>query len=279
MASHKAETGMSEIPESIWAMSRLNSWIRSASYRRQSYGGPRNAIYFLKRQAIQWADENLSCLHSTVQTITKCRGCAGTGRYVDSRGYEFDHCRACNNQGTLSLLFVQTAIAQGPIWHTPWLKFWIHDKKNPPYNLARWVDGDWSVNQAGQDRTSAEVAGDLNTVESFWTDRKGAWTSSDWGTFWHFDYRLWVGETENRCAFCGNASDVGYNYCVARRTIQWTDHACKSCDAKQKGTGDIYKNFPVPMHLIADPRIVHWMGAHSVMMDEIEAEKKRDRHW
>lgn len=111
------ETTMIEIPEPIWAMDRLNSWLRSGSARRAAYGSLHRAIYFLKREAIEWADANLECLHSTVKVKTKCRACGGTGRYVDSY-HEWPHCRACNSRGTLALAFVQTIIRRGPVWHT-----------------------------------------------------------------------------------------------------------------------------------------------------------------
>jgi hypothetical protein len=260
-------------------MSRLNSWVRSASFRHASYGEPRRAIYFLKRQAIEWADANLSCLHSTVKTRTTCRDCAGTGKYVDSYGSEWDHCRACSNRGTLALLFVQSIISnaesrQNPlVWHTPWLKFYIRHKPGPPYNLARWSD--WRVNEPGQDLTPAEAARDLNICESFWPDRRGAWTSSDYETFYHFDYRLYVGQTERKCAFCGQEPQLGA-FGVARSTIQWSDHACKSCETIRKVNGSIFDQFPIPEHLVRDPEIQFWMRRHEVIKAETAAAKKHE---
>ena len=117
---------MTTIPEPIWAMDRLNSWLRSPSAKRAACGSLYRAIYFLKSEAIQWADTNFECFHSAVKVRTKCRECAGTGRYVDSYGHEWPHCRACDSRGSLALEFVQTIIRCGPVWHTPWLKFCVY---------------------------------------------------------------------------------------------------------------------------------------------------------
>jgi hypothetical protein len=266
-----------DLPESMLAMSRLNSWVRSPSFR--SFGGPRNAIYFLKRQALDWADSHFRCLHSTVITLTTCRGCAGTGKYTDSYGHTFDHCRACSNRGTLSLLFVQTLIEDKMVWHTPWMKFYIRGKSaSPPYNLARWTD-DWKVNEPGKDLTPAEAARDLNTVECFWPDRQGAWTSNDFGMFFHFDYRLHVGATERKCTFCGS-TEVQGSFGVTRETVQWSDHCCRSCESIVRGThGNVFDAFPLPWHLLRDPQIELWMARHTEIRREIAAAKKKEAYY
>jgi hypothetical protein len=266
-------------PEPLLAMSRLNSWVRSPSFRSGFYGEPRRAIYFLKRQAIEWADANLRCMHSVVKTKTTCRDCGGDGKYIDSYGYQWDHCRACNNRGTLSLIFVQSIISNvasrenSLVWHTPYLKFYIRHKPGPHWELARWTE--WRVNEPGKDLTPAEAARDLNICESFWPDRRGAWESSEWGTFYHFDYRLYVGKTERKCSFCGGEPQLG-SFGVTRGTIQWSDHACKPCETRLKVNGSIFEQFPVPEHLTSDSEIQLWMRRHEVIKAEVVAAKKNE---
>jgi hypothetical protein len=241
---------VTEIPEVIHAVSRLNSWIRSDSAR--GHFAPARAIYFLKGQAIEWADENLKCLHSTVKVATTCRGCGGTGKYCDTHGHTWPHCRACSSRGRLALLFVQTAIGGGPIWHTPWLKFHVRrDGANPHYALARWAEG-WTVNEPGHDMEPWEVARDLNLAETTFTKRPG-WYSTDWGGCNDFHYSLYIGSTPaDVCSLCGGVADVKHGYGVTRRPIHWTDHACNVCSIMY---GDVFKAFSMPRQLIDNEHI------------------------
>jgi hypothetical protein len=237
------------MPEFITAVSRLNSWARSEGARR-NFHSPVRAIYYLKREAIQWAHENLSCLHSTVKITVVCRACGGTGNYVDSYGYEWDHCRACNSRGRVALLFVQTAIGGGPIWHTPWMKFFVRcGGPHPPYNLARWVD-DWTVNEPGLEMEPWEVARDLNLVETTFTRRPG-WYSTDYGTFNDFGYTLYLGDTERECGFCGSREGLLAHH-VIRRPVCWTAFACAACSKLPK----VFDQFAIPLTLVHNPHIL-----------------------
>ena len=240
---------MTEIPEALFAMDRLNSWLRSDSAKRG--WPPTRAVYFLKREAIEWADANLSCFHSSVTTATTCRGCRGTGKYTDSYGEKWPHCRACGSTGRVALLFVQTVIVEaGLTWHTPWMKFYIRGlHKHPPHDLNRLLFDEWSVNQKGREMTPDEVARDLNTVETFWTNRPSEY-HTDWGgPFDDFKYAIFVGETPQKCSLCGDASEP-YGYRVRRGFVEWTDHACKSCGNPSSRTA--FDRFPVPNYLITE---------------------------
>src|SRR5690242_8277276 len=224
---------MSEVPESIWAMDRLNSWIRSNSFRAHNFASPRHAIYWLKGEALTWAHQNLSCLHSSVRVTTQCRDCDGTGCYTDSYGTTFPHCRACGSCGQVSLTFVQSFIQGGPVWHTPWNKFWLRGiyGQHPNYYLARVIDGEWTVNQVGRDLTPDEIARDLNTVEQFWQKRPDPYYTDWGGPFDDFKFTLYAGATPREtCSLCGNPNDSGCGCRVTRFPIEWTDHACKRCE-------------------------------------------------
>lgn len=272
---------MIEVPEPIWAMDRLNSWLRSASARRPACGSPYRAIYFLKREAIQWADTNLDCLHSVVKVKTKCRACGGTGRYVDSYGHEWPHCRDCSSRGTLALEFVQTIIRGGPVWHTPWIKFGVYRGPrysgyylHPPYRLARWVDDEWSVNQAGRNLEPEEVACDLNTIEGFWTNRPGAYYTDYGGPFDDFKYKLYVGETDRSvCSLCGDPSDESYSYGVSRGCIQWTDHSCRHCGNLYHNSAKIFELFPIPKVLIESGHIRRFIERRSCVREMISCSR------
>jgi len=236
------------IPEFIWAVSRLNSWSRSQG-ARDNFHSPTAAIYFLKREAIEWAHENLACLHSTVIAGVVCRACGGTGNYVDSYGYDWQHCRACSSRGRRSLLFVQTAIGGGPIWHTPWMKFYVRRGGSPHWQLARWVEG-WNVNEPGIEMEPWEVARDLNLVETTFTKRPG-WYSTDWGTFNNFHYSLYLGDAKKVCEFCGSREKL--SACrVFRRPLSWTAYACIVCS---KTRAKLFDEFTIPRELVDNPHI------------------------
>lgn len=258
-----------EMPEHIKAIEVLNSYVRSDSARQPSYSTPTKAIYWLKSEAIRWADQHLTCQHETVRIMVTCRGCSGAGKYVDSYGHTWPHCHACGSTGRHYLYFVETRIQCGPTWHTPWIKFYVPGKQ-PPFELFR-VELDWQPNQKGHDLSPDELARNLNIVESFWTKRPDDyWT--DWGgPFNHFNYKLYVGATPNRCSFCGLEApeDEGWrvigSFGVSRGRIQWQDHACHECEDKRKnGLRSIFEQFPVPQSLTSFPNIQLWMERNNV---------------
>jgi len=271
---------LSEIPEFIHAMSRLNSWLRSPDAKGLHHT-PARAIYFLKREAIEWADQNLHCLHSTVIVGgVSCRACGGTGKYTDSYGTEFPHCRACSSRGSLSLLFVQTAIGGGPVWHTPYLKFYIrHRTANVCWLLKRWAEG-WTVNEPGHSMKPWEVARDLNLLETTLTRRPG-WYSTDWGTFNDFNYSLYLGATPaDVCSFCGEKAPPNYGnflaYAVTRKGISWTDHACTNCELHWgRSSAAIFSKFPIPVVLVDNLHIVSFIERHEYEMDILKNSKQK----
>jgi hypothetical protein len=264
------------MPEFINATSRLNSWLRSKSARH--HGAPSRAIYWLKRQAISWADANLHCLHSTVKVAVECRGCHGTGRYVDSYGHTWPHCRACGSHGRLSLLFVQTAIGGGPTWHTPWIKFWIRGRNvHPHYALARWVDG-WTVNEPGHDMEPWEVARDLNLLETTFTERPGWEYHDEWGDTNDFHYSLYIGSTpKNLCALCRRIEGPFEAYGITHSPVSFTAHVCRKCTEFFGGTSEVYKRMEtVPLELIQNEHIARFFARRT---EEMAATQKPKVRW
>jgi|SRR5579872_2930358 len=255
----------SPMPEHILAIDRLNSWVRSESYRKGHWhSSPFYAIYWLKGQAIEWADNNLTCQHEHIRAMVVCRGCSGTGKYYDSNGYTWPHCRACSSTGRHSLMFVETRIQNGPTWHIPHQKFFRgYGKPSIPWELAR-VAEDWKPNQVGRDMTVDEVARDLNTAEMYFTKRPHV-HETDWGERNDFAYKLYVGNTGKVCAFCGdNAEQCGYGVSFGR--ISWTDYACKKCAEPYPGV-EIFSRFPLPIKLIDFPNIQAWIARNSTLME------------
>ena len=241
--------------EALHAMARLNSWLRSKSGRRPVYGRPLGAVYYLKREAIIWADANLACKHGSIIVGVECRDCGGSGRYCDSYGCQHDHCWRCGSRGRTSLHFVWTWIEEAAIlWHTPRDKFWIPGKHTPLYSLAVWDDR-WGVNQPGLEMTVEEVARDLNIVEAFWPRRPGE-HHTDWGTFDVFHYTLNLGDVErDRCAICGGEANPNYRCHVRRGWFEFSDVACKRCH-DQKGI-EVFNLFPFPVHIVG-PHAREW---------------------
>ncbi|HVI10200.1 MAG TPA: hypothetical protein VND65_18060 [Candidatus Binatia bacterium] len=266
----------SQVPEFIHAVSRLNSWLRSPSSKRNF--APARAIYFLKREAISWADAHLSCLHSTVKVAVECRGCHGTGKYTDSYGHIWPWCKACRSRGRLALTFVQTVIGGGPTWHSPWSGFWIRGRRvHPPYELARWAEG-WTVNEPGKNMEPWEVARDLNLVETTFTERPGWKFHDEWGYGNDFHYSLYVGETpKGVCHLCGGTEGPFCAYGKTNLPVSWTAHVCENCTKTQGGTGLIYKRLEmVPLELIQNEHIARFFARRT---GEMIASPKPKQEW
>lgn len=247
-----------KMPDFISAMERLNSWIRSSSGKRGL--APHRAIYYLKREVIEWAHRNLTVHHHNVRVVMPCRGCEGTGRYIDSWGNRFNHHWECGSLGRQRLEFVQTSIQNGPTWHSPWNTFYISGFRGPDWQLAI-ADQSWRPNQPGIDMTPDEVARDLNLLETTFTKRPGDYYT-DWGGPWnHFRYSLYIGNTGEpvrRCSFCGiQLSDRACGFGVNRDGLEWTDYACDPCQKKVGGGLAVFGAFPVPAQLVT-PAIQAW---------------------
>lgn len=235
------------------ALDLLNSYVRSKACRDDWTWTLGKAVYvykteFLRLYAAAW---EAACYVIRSQVI--CRDCGGSGRYVDWYGYKHDHCWACNSSGRADLHFVEThwpAIAgnvqvpnQGPIWHTPLLKWpWIKvDGYSPtndmPHKLP-WAT-QYKPNQKGKDAPLRTVIEALDVVES-WYWRSGETRPisnergySDWGDYplrGFVTYKLNIG-SRGSCPFCAlEAKDDCYN-CRAggHPYLDWSEPVCRDC--------------------------------------------------
>lgn len=264
------------LTEGIAAVDRLNSWVRSESFRN-GVSNPRDAIYDLKRQAIRAAHADGRCTHRMVRVDATCRDCGGDGRYKPWwADHALDHCRACESTGTARLRFVETTIADPPLtWHSPYdYKFAVW----PLPGVTDWYQarGDelpplaegWGVNQPGRDLSPAEAARALNMAEAAFPERvAGYWRDSGGDEFFcdPFGYKLWVGETpEGACVLCdGPIGDHTCGYIATLGRVCWTAHACAACDAIHRGkTIWTMLQHAVPHDLIRHPDITEWIVRH-----------------
>jgi hypothetical protein len=248
-----------EFDKIIAAMDRLNSWVRSESYRVYAFGGPRRAIYHYKSAMIRYGIDSIggASVRRIVSSV-KCRDCGGTGRYTSQYGREFPTCRACRSTGTASLEFIETKFAVGVCWHTP-MSSWPFCSVNA-YSLAAEVDS-FRPCQVGKDMAVGEVAADLHAVESFLRkigvlSRLGQSYAED------LNYRLHLGKTKRVCGHCGSAAFLPeFGTCVVSsfNFVQWQAYAHDACYRIKAF------DFPFrPPAVIADPRVQKWLAGRNL---------------
>lgn len=245
--------------EIVEALDKLNSWVRSKSYRHGAYSGARRMVYFMKKEVL-WHGFDLKMEHRGIVVAVRCRDCGGSGRYVDSYGCRYDHCWACNSSGTACLQFIETKIEDQITWHTPREQFPWH------WEGDYQIEVGYAPNQNGNDLEPWEAAQYLNRTEPCFRRPHDYTTSWSCTAFNDFNYCLWVGRTEETCEFCGRVDQgFGMGYCCTRNRIGWAAHACRECDKKlsnRHGKPSIFEQFAFPYTLTAHPEIQRWMERH-----------------
>lgn len=276
----------------VEAVDRLNSWIRSDSHWG-SFSSPRYAIYFWKGHLVSRALAELPDCWRTVHVCLKCRDCGGSGKYVDSYGYNHLHCRKCSNSGMVRLDFLETVIEEFK-WHTPRDKTWqMNTITSAHWEAAPCVTSDWKPNAKGRDLEPWQVAECLNICETM-LPRPGM-RAEYVDTYCYQDrdngkYKLFVGRSEKVCEFCKRPavhkgihpdSMDGSMHHVSRGNIEWSAWACESCsglfsksnrwsDTEHKylphgGNGkSIFDEFAIPQERLEHPAIREWLARRSV---------------
>lgn len=257
--------------ELFQALDRLNSWVRSDSYRRGAFGLAHHVIYFLKGQAISWAASKNWASHRRVGLDLTCRDCGGCGHYTDRNDYTWPHCRACNSSGTAHLSFIETTIGDAIKWHSPIQKLWTVD-----IPLEEEKPTEWQPNQPGRDLDPHEVARLLNLVESGIPHER-------WPVRWIYDdgycdggvgvndfecYTLHVGSTKPwQCDLCGaTEAMVSYGFGQTLGRIRWTGHACERCNTE---TVHAQLKEQGPRWLVEHPDIQEWIRLHPKKEDKV----------
>lgn len=256
------------------AIDKLNSWVRSESARGW-WSSPRHAIYDWKNHLIETAIRNcLSVNHAIYLTLT-CRDCGGTGRYEDSYGTKFDHCRKCFNKGVQRLQFLVTE-THGFTWHTPRDKAWRFQLSEEFWKRES-LSVDWEPNAKGRDLGLIELVQLLNFLEPV-MPKPGSHAVADrwdyYGEADHGKYKLNLRELskEHVCQFCGampppdeDAYKHGHYHGVVLDHFEWSAWACTACKEKFPGV-EIFARFSLP-DIAAHPEIQKWLSRRPVAKD------------
>lgn len=164
----------------LGALHRLNGHARA-------YGSGKRAIYRYKTLVAALLVVQGEASAQLVQWTGTCGHCGGTGRYVDSCGERFPHCRQCSSTGTVTLKFVETMLPDGVEWHHPWTQDQGGVEIADLAGLARWqsneprgwrdakgsepifwnVASNWQPRQPADRLLSDDAAAAMNVVEAW----------------------------------------------------------------------------------------------------------------
>lgn len=246
-----------ELSQVINAIDKLNSYVRSTSYKSHHISGPLGAVYEMKRWAMIAAKEQgLDWQHRFIYSAVICRNCEGTGNYNNSYSDDdlfYEECRTCSGTGTAHLYFIETTIDIGRSvkWHTPRHKFPFYATGIDASTGDYIKEKNWTPNYPGHELTSIEVAQYLNIAEEYFEEKIKEDLKYDHFTF---KYCLYIGETEKEiCSLCGAAALPGAQV-VTRFKLYWRDHCCKQCHQHF----DVFQRFSLPQYLINED-IKKWM--------------------
>lgn len=259
----------------VWDVDRLNSWVRSESYRRILLGGPKKTIYWLKRKALIAAHEAGLCEHRKIRVEIACRTCGGTGVWqsYDPDGYS-ERCNKCNGRGEVKLYFLETRIHGRTCWHTPQhqvphalyrgLPSWLDCSLETSYDDLWELETDWRPNQSGGDMEPHEVAKAFCEAEAVFSlpeVRRGyGYSVDEVKDIRH--YRLFVGRTD-LCHVCLEPAPQSINIGMRWQGVQWTERCCDDCwERRQKRGIRVDEPRTPPAALIAHPDIQRWIELH-----------------
>lgn len=252
------------LDETLLALDALNSWVRTPG-GWESWGAGR-VVYWLKREALRRAQRDRAVTHERIGLLATCRGCSGTGRYIDSSGREFDHHYECNSKGIVDLQFLKSTITlfdgRSLVWHTPQREVWqlgvVLD------DLFEHREVDWLPYRVGRELPPDEAARLLNLVESrishdsyrprydFELDQD----VDDFGT-----YQLYVGEAPKLCGICGECAVLDSALCSTGRAL-WRAYVCPSCRKANPGSA-LFRLLELRSPAcLEQPNIAEWMRRH-----------------
>jgi len=248
---------MSEQPiaqETITAMSRLNSYVRSNSYYRPYSTNLKYIIYRYKMALLVGCVKAGVTQSRLVMVRATCRTCGGRGYY----GWDNDNtCWTCHGAGWVALEFIETRLPGEVIFHTPY-----GPQRSAPAELQMTIRGqqpawvsDWKPNQDGIDLEPGDLAEALNIVEAwFYGDRfpvnyiMGR-HGGDEDDVW---YRLPVGKIDT-CSWCGAPGEITFTRDT--HLLRWIESSCHKCRYKHP-----FELSPKPDQLLAPTSVQTWLA-------------------
>lgn len=291
----------------VCAMSRVNSWVRSPSFREQS-GNLRRAIYADKDSLLRFAEEaELAAEERNVYVDATCRKCGGSGKYVDRAGYRWDHCRACDNTGKVRLPFREATLAHAGetfVWHRPGYRTelrtvpykWpltgeVHEREQ----YVTWPEPvpaiGWTVNEVGEDIPLEQAAALLERIARAlialdrrrpnprWHASDIAYYAGNTDTHGHDDYgrisygyTLSLGDLFCACEICGCGRESAESRCTSRQVlpngkVRFTRWLCHACG--QANGFDYFKTPRVLKPGDVAAWALTWMGGNSMTANSI----------
>lgn len=254
----------------------LNSYLRSQARRRGwSSSSLDRVVYHYKREALKAATNWRVATHRLIAAVTICRDCGGSGKYVDSYGKEWPHCRRCSSTRSVKLRFIESTLG-GFVWHTPAdqsYSFMVERTWEMPEHPAV----DWQVHQQGRDLDIETVADNLLAVEAHFPHKPQAYYADCCGDDVRFDphntYTLYAGESDpSICALCAQpvvVSEGKYPHRIGVSTgrVQWSAIICDACDttAKRSSSTSVFdavgRRFPESLWT---PALRRWAATHPI---------------
>jgi hypothetical protein len=237
--------------EVVNAMSRLNSFVRSETFRYHHSSQMRGIIYGHKDYLIAAALKAGMASQRLIAVKSKCRRCDGSGIYGSWR-YDSDDegCWTCGGTGKVTLYFRETTLPGGIIFHSPIFSV-------PSGELATFETG-WKPNQTGKDLTPAELADALNVVESwrYGDEFPRQFEMSGYSEYSApFYYRLYIGGMTG-CLWCGApCAQTAHQY---TKLVEWGYGVCDTCRIKYAFLKHLWQQEP-PSVLIAHAPIREWL--------------------
>lgn len=261
---------MSNLIPVLEAVDRLNSWVRSESFKRGTHwSGVRRHVYQIKRMAIARAQREFVCLHRPHSTLVTCRSCGGSGKYTDWDGRAWPNCRACGSKGIVKLDFVQTQIlvpqpyGQTFTWNSPRDKWGL-----PADRLGEELTGIvMQVDEPGTDMSIDDAARDLLLCDATFPRQYG-WCSEFCDCEKH--YALYLGRADGRCAHCGDAApeDQATNCGKTIGRVNFSFAVCKPCYLAKRSTSAALFDVGIPEELLRGEHVRRWVELNGAVACE-----------
>lgn len=269
----------------IRAIDLLNGWARG----NFAMGC---AIYRYKNDAIRIALKERVCVEHYVKHRVTCRDCRGTGRYENSYGDKWPHCRKCSNTGVVHLEFVETSIplAEGIVrWHSPMRGYPYSDETYVAYaNRIRArplaFATTWRPNLPARALEVESVASALTTVEAWWWGAPDGFFSGgavpaytkDIYAASLLDPVLDLGRAVAVCRSCKKKESAvkGAWYHQSTYPVEWSAFCCDSC--RTRVFEDKFPHFVVPEKLTPPP-VIEWMKQRRQIAQYAETLKRKPR--